>query len=306
VVLVAHEHHHHHSAHRAGARHAGALRGALAVNVVMFLIEVTVAIGAHSLALLSEGVHVLTDAVGVGMALAAIGLGNRMPREGTRTFGVYRLEILAALANALLLFGAAGYVLFEAVDRLRTAPSVSAAPIVVVGILGLAANALGFALVRAGARESLVVEGAAIDMLADTIGSCGVIAAGVIAATTGWTRADPIVGALIALWILPRAWSLAARSLRILMQVAPPQLDLAAVQRDLAGLDRVVGVHDLHVWTLTSDMEVASAHLVVESAHDVHAVLDGARALLHDRYDIAHATLQVEPSDHTGCEELNW
>ncbi|MFN8034927.1 MAG: cation diffusion facilitator family transporter [Acidimicrobiia bacterium] len=301
-----HDHHHHHADLRAGARHYGALKAAFAVNLAMFAIEVGVAIWAHSLALLSEGVHVLTDAVGVGMALAAIGLGNRMPREGTRTFGVYRLEILAALANAVLLFGAVAYVLVETVDRLRTPAPVRSAPVIVVGLLGLAANGAGFLLVRAGARESLAVEGAAVDMLADTIGSAGVVVSGVLVAAFGWTRVDPIVGALIALWIIPRAWSLASSSVRILMQAAPPHLDIGAVERDLASLDRVIGVHDLHVWTLTSDMEVASAHLVVGSLDDVHRVLDAARVLLHDRYDIAHATLQVEPADHTGCEELNW
>jgi cobalt-zinc-cadmium efflux system protein len=306
LVVVAHEHHHHHSDRRAGARYVGALRAALVVNVVVFVAEVTAAIQAHSLALLSEGVHMLTDAVGVGMALAAIGLGNRLPREGTRTFGVYRLEILAALANAILLFGAAGYVVVETVSRLRAAPSVSASPVVIVGLIGLVANGVGFLLVRAGSRESLVVEGTAIDLLADAVGSTGVVIAGVVVATTGWTRVDPVIGGLIALWILPRAWSLAARSLRILMQAAPPHLDLEGVRRDLGNLERVVGVHDLHVWTLTSDMEVASAHLVVASADDVHHVLDEARVMLHDRYDIAHATLQVEPADHTGCEELNW
>lgn len=307
VVGHSHDHHRHRDAGaRAGARHASRLRWALALNLALFLAEVATAFVAHSLALFSEAVHVLTDALGVGMALAAVGLADRVPREGSRTFGLYRLEILAALANALLLLGAVAYLLVEAVLRVRGEPTVYGGPVLVIGAVGVTANLAGFALLRAGARESLAIESAYLDMAADVVGSLGVVLAGVVVLTTGWTRADPIVAGCIALWILPRAWALAGRSVRILIQAAPAHVDVHALQGDLEALPGVVDVHDLHVWTLTSEMDVVSAHLMVASRVETHSVLDRARVLLHDRYDIAHATLQVEPDDHTGCEELNW
>lgn len=143
-------------------------------------------------------------------------------------------------------------------------------------------------------------------MLDDTVGSVGVIIGAILLETTGWTWVDPMVGVAIGLWILPRTWRLGTRAVRILVQAAPAGTDLDAIRADLAALDDVVDVHDLHVWTLTSDMDVASAHLMVRAGADSHAVLDRARALLDERHGIGHATLQVEPDDHKGCDELAW
>ncbi|MCZ7527666.1 MAG: cation diffusion facilitator family transporter [Acidimicrobiia bacterium] len=304
--MSGHGHDHGAAAGRAGARHAGRLRVVFAVVVVVLVVEAVAAVLTNSLALLSDAAHMLTDAVGLGMALAAVGLADRMPRRGSRTYGLYRLEILAALANALLLLGAAGYVIVEAFLSLQGDHEVDAGPMLVVAIVGLVANGVGVVLLREGARESLNVEGAFLEVLADLVGSVGVVVAGIVVLAWGWTPIDAVVGAAIGLWILPRTLRLAGRSLRILLQMAPPDLDVATLEEDLAGLPGVVGVHDLHVWTLTSEMEVASAHLVVGGADETHAVLDRARAVLSDRYGIDHATLQVEPSDHTGCEELEW
>jgi cobalt-zinc-cadmium efflux system protein len=299
---------HHHPLDRAGARHANRLRIALAITVAFMVVEVVASLLAGSLALLSDAAEMLTDAIGIGMAVAAIGLADRAARSegGSRTFGLYRLEVLAALANAALLFGVAGYLLVEGVARLRDEPDVSAVPMLIVGIAGLVVNVVVLFLLRPGARESLNVEGAYLDALADMLGSVGVIAAAVVVQTTGWSYADPIAAAAIGLWILPRTWSLARRSLRVLIQAAPDHLDVAGLRADLAAVPGVVDVHDLHVWTLTSEMDVASAHLVTGADTDAHGVLDRARDLLRDRYAIAHATLQVEPDDHTGCAEVNW
>jgi len=173
-------------------------------------------------------------------------------------------------------------------------------------VLGLAANLVAFALLREGAKESLNVEGAYLEVLSDTVGSVGVIVGAIVIAVTGWTWVDPVVGVAIGAWILPRTWRLGGQALRILVQAAPPGLDLDAVERDLAGLPGVVDVHDLHVWTLTSEMEVASAHLMVAVGTDHHGVLDQARSLLQASYGIGHATLQVEPEDHHGCDEVAW
>jgi cobalt-zinc-cadmium efflux system protein len=166
-------------------------------------------------------------------------------------------------------------------------------------------NVAVFLLLRDGAAESLAVRGAYTDAMADAAGSVGVIVAAVVIETTGWTPIDPLLAAAVAVWILPRAWYLASSALRILLQVAPAHLDLAALRNELLALPGVVDVHDLHVWTLTSEMDVASAHVMVGHDTDAHGVLDQARVLLLD-HDIAHATIQVEPDDHAGCSELNW
>ena len=297
---------HGHGAARAGTRHAGRLRSAFGLIAAFFVVEAVAGVLTNSLALLSDAGHMLTDVVGLGMALAAIGLASRRGAGGRRTFGLYRLEILAALANAVLLFGVALYVLFEAVGRLSAPPEVAGGPMLVVAGAGLVVNLVAFFLLRTGAKESLNLEGAYLEVVSDTVGSLGAVGAAVVLQATGWRYVDPLVGVAGGLFILPRTWRLGARAVRILVQAAPPHVDPEAVRADLAALPGVLDVHDLHLWTLTSDMEVASAHLVVRAGADAHAVLDQARVVLRDRYRLDHATLQVEPDDHQGCEELAW
>jgi len=308
-----HAHGHvHRPGQRAGSRHRRRLAISFGLIAAYFVVEAVAGVLTGSLALLSDAGHMLTDVVGLGMALAAIQLADRHEGDATHgpssqhTFGLYRLEILAAFVNALLLVGVAGYVLFEAVRRIGDEPDIDTGPMLVVAVLGLLVNLVAFALLREGARESINVEGAYLEVVADTLGSVGVIGAAVLLQVFGWTWVDPLVGALIGAWILPRSIRLGGQAVRILLQAAPPGLDVQALHDDLAALPAVVGVHDLHVWTLTSDMENATAHLVIDPGGDAHQVLDQARELLQDRYRIAHATLQVEPSDHTGCDELEW
>jgi cobalt-zinc-cadmium efflux system protein len=240
------------------------------------------------------------------MALAAIQLATRGSERRHRTFGLYRLEILAALANAVLLFGVAIYVLVEATRRFGDAPDVLNVPMLVVAVVGLGANIVAFVLLREGSKESINVEGAYLEVLADLIGSVGVIAGAIVIGATGWEWVDPVVGVAIGVWILPRTWRLGSRAMRILVQAAPPGLDLEAMESGLASISGVIDVHDLHVWTLTSEMEVASAHLRVNGTADNHSVLDQARAMLHERHGIAHATFQIEPEGHHGCDEVAW
>jgi cobalt-zinc-cadmium efflux system protein len=291
---------------RAGERHKGRLAIALCVLCTFMVVEVVGGILTESLALLSDAGHMLTDVLGLGMALAAIQLASRARHHPQRTFGLYRLEILAALANAVLLVGVAIYVLVEAIIRFADPRDVLAGPMLVIATLGLVANLVAFLLLRDGASESLNVEGAYLEVLADTIGSVGVIVGAIVLHLTGWTWVDPLVGVAIGLWILPRTWRLGAQALRILVEAAPPGTDLGAIEADLGSLAGVVDVHDLHVWTLTSDMEAATVHLMVRTGTDGHAVLDQARSILVDRYGISHATLQVEPDDHEGCTEIGW
>jgi cobalt-zinc-cadmium efflux system protein len=306
---VSGDHDHGAGALRAGARHQKRLAISFVLIFVFFLVEAVGGLLTNSLALLSDAGHMLTDVIGLGMALAAIQLASRHSRRsdaGQNTFGMYRLEILAAFVNSLLLFGVAIYVLIEAGRRITGGAEVLGVPMLIVATLGLVVNVIAFILLREGSKESLNVEGAYLEVLADTLGSVGVIVAAILLELFGWTWVDPVVGAGIGLWILPRTWRLGSQAVRILLQAAPPEVDLSALRAELAALPGVVGVHDLHVWTLTSDMENASAHLVVDDLAATHGVLDQARALLQDTYEIAHATLQVEPADHQGCGEVSW
>jgi cobalt-zinc-cadmium efflux system protein len=292
----------------AGSRHLRPLAISFALIAGFFVVEAVAGVVTGSLALLSDAGHMLTDVVGLGMALAAIQLARRfdMRDAGPHTFGVYRLEILAAFVNALLLFGVAIWVLVEAVRRLADEPEIDGVAMLVVAVLGLVVNLIAFALLRRGSKESLNVEGAYLEVLADTLGSVGVILAAVMLEVFGWWWADPVIGALVGVWILPRAWRLGRRAVRILLQAAPEELDLDRLRADLGAIDGVIDVHDLHVWTLTSDMDAASAHLVAATGTDHHAVLDQARDLLVTRYRIDHGTFQVEPDSHAGCHDMTW
>lgn len=298
-------HDHGHGAVRAGSRHKSRLLLAFALLAVFMLVELVAGFVTNSLALLSDAGHMVTDVLGLGMALAAIQLADSGTRRRHHTFGLYRLEILAALANAVLLFGVAIYVLVEALRRLGDSPEVLGIPMLVVALLGLAANLVAFALLRAGSKESLNVQGAYLEVLSDTLGSLGVVAAAAVIELTDWTWVDPAVGVAIGLFILPRTWRLGAQAVRILVQAAPPGTDIDGIRDSLAGLDGVVDIHDLHVWTLTSEMDVCSAHVMVGQAVDPHQVLDDARLVLR-QHGIEHATLQVEPDDHEGCDEVTW
>jgi cobalt-zinc-cadmium efflux system protein len=301
-----HDHAHHGPVARAGERHKRPLAVAFGLIVAFLVVQVVVGFVTGSLALLSDAGHMATDALGLGMALAAIHAASASQAHVQRTFGLYRLEILAALANAVLLFAVAGYVLVEALRRIGDPPDIDALPVLIIGVLGLTVNLIAFGLLRAGARESLNVEGAYLEVVADLLGSLGVIVGAAVWGVTDWGWVDPVIGAAIGVFILPRAWRLGREALRVLVQAAPAGVDVADIQRELAALPGIVDVHDLHVWTLTSEMEVASAHLMVRTGTDTHGVLDQARWLLQERYGLEHATLQVEPEDHRGCDDVHW
>jgi len=291
----------------ASGRHVGRLAAAFAVTAVFMVVEVVTGVVTGSLAMLSDGAHMVTDVLGVGLALAAILAARRARRQPGRTFGLYRAEVLAALANAVLLFGVAGYVLYEAVVRLTEPPEVPGLPVVLVALLGLAANVIAFLLLKEGASESLNLRGAYLEVVADMIGSVGVLVSGLVTLLFGWRYADPIIGVAIGLWVLPRTWTLAKGSLRILFQHAPERVDVDELTGALGRLPGVGEVHDVHVWTLTSGMEVASAHLTVHPDCDQSAILDAARELLADDYQLEHATLQVESgASAESCRELHW
>ncbi len=288
-------------------KYLGRLVLALGIALVFMAVEFVVAFTTSSLALLSDATHMLTDIVGISMALSAILLAKRTRATYTRTFGYYRAEVLAALANAILLFAVAVYVLYEAIARLGEPPEVPGWPVLIVGVLGLVANIASFLLLRQGAQESINVRGAYLEVFADLIGSVGVLISAAITLTTGWRYADMIIGVAIGFWVLPRAYVLAKRSLRILFQHSPEDLDVEQIAAALQAVPGVADVHDLHVWTLTSGMEVASAHLAVTAGHSGDHVLRAAQRILADDFHIEHATLQVEGADSAAhCKELSW
>ncbi len=298
---------HGHGHGSASGRHLGRLAAAFAITAAFMVVEIATGIATSSLALISDGAHMVTDVVGVGLALVAILAAKRSRRTAARTFGLYRAEVLASLANAVLLFGVAAYVLVEAVARFTDPPAVPGAPVLIVALLGLVANVAAFLLLRAGSAESLNIRGAYLEVLADLVGSLGVLVSGAVTLLFGWRYADPILGVAIGLWVLPRTWALARRSLRILFQHAPERVDVEQLTRALCGLAHVREAHDVHVWTLTSGMEVASAHLTVLPGTDQDEILRAAQAMLAEDYQIEHATLQVETGETAAsCNELQW
>ena len=289
----------------AAAAHRGRLRIALSLTATVLVAEVVGGFLTDSLALFADAGHMATDAVGISMALLAIHFANR-PSSERRTFGYARAEILAALANCLLLFGVGGFVLYEAVRRLLTPTEVAGGPTIVFGAIGLVANVVSLAVLMRGQKESLNVRGAFLEVMADALGSAAVIVSAVVVTTTGWERADPVASLLIGLMIVPRTWRLLREALDVLLESAPRDVDIAQVRAHILDLPGVEGLHDLHVWTITSGLPVLSAHVVVSQE-----VLDsvGYEKLLHElqsclgeHFDVAHCTFQLEPGGHAEHE----
>ncbi|MGW1536137.1 cation diffusion facilitator family transporter [Streptomyces aureus] len=303
-----HDHGHAHGAPPAGtatAAYRGRLRVALAITLTVMVVEIFGGLVADSLALVADAAHMATDALGLGMALLAIHFAARPPSE-KRTFGYARAEILAALANCLLLFVVGGYVLIEAVQRFITPADTHGGLTIAFGVFGLVANSVSLMLLMRGQKHSLNVRGAFLEVAADALGSVAVIIAAVIIMTTGWQAADPIASIAIALMIVPRAWKLLQETLDVLLEAAPKGVDMAEVRAHILALDGVEDVHDLHAWTITSGMPVLSAHVVVSS--DVLNAI-GHEKILHElqgclgvHFDVEHCTFQLEPSGHAEHE----
>jgi cobalt-zinc-cadmium efflux system protein len=284
------------------AAHRGRLAVVFTLALVTFLVELVGGLLTNSLALLADAGHLFSDVVGIGLALGAIWVGAR-PASSGRTFGYLRAEILAALVNAVLLFGVAAFVLIEAVRRLAAPPAIEAAPMLVVALGGLAVNAVSLWLLRDAQRASLNMRGAYLEVLGDLAGSAGVVIAAVVIGLTGWLPADAVASAAIGLMILPRAWALARDALDILLEATPKGVDLESVRDHILEADGVIDVHDLHAWTITSGMPVVSAHVVVEPGADPPRILDALCRCLSGDFDIEHSTFQLESADRRRLEE---
>ncbi|MER5534778.1 cation diffusion facilitator family transporter [Streptomyces mirabilis] len=303
-----HDHGHAHGAPTTGtaaAAYRGRLRVALSITLTVMVVEIIGGLMADSLALVADAAHMATDAVGLGMALLAIHFANRPP-SGNRTFGYARAEILAALANCLLLLGVGGYVLYEAIHRFVTPADTEGALTIVFGLIGLVANTISLTLLLRGQKDSLNVRGAFLEVVADALGSVAVIISAVVIMTTGWQAADPIASILISIMIVPRTWKLLHETLDVLLEAAPKNVDMAEVRTHILALSGVEDVHDLHAWTITSGMPVLSAHVVV-SSEILNAI--GHEKMLHElqgclghHFDVEHCTFQLEPSGHAEHE----
>lgn len=295
-----------HGSHRHSA--AGASRGRLlvvfALVVGYLIVEVAGSVFTNSLALLADAGHMLTDAAGVGLALLAIHFAGR-PASPSKSYGYYRLEILAAIANAILLFGVAGYILFEAYRRFADPPAVVSLPVIGIAAIGLLVNGVSMWLLAGRADRSLNVRGAYLEVVADFLGSVAVLVAAVIILVTGWSYADPIASVLIALMILPRTWSLVREAVDVLLQATPRGIDLDEVRAHLLRAEGVADAHDLHAWALTSGMNVVSAHVVMTPGADPARVLDEVCVCLSDDFDMEHSTIQLESIDRRRVEEAS-
>ncbi|MFI8207237.1 cation diffusion facilitator family transporter [Streptomyces sp. NPDC085937] len=303
-----HDHGHAHGVPAGGtasAAYRGRLRVALGITIGVMVVQIVGGLLADSLALVADSAHMATDALGLGMALLAIHFASRPPSE-RRTFGLARAEILAALANCVLLLGVGGYVLYEAIQRFVTPAATEGGLAAVFGAIGLAANLVSLSLLMRGQKESLNVRGAFLEVAADALGSVTVILSSLVIVTTGWTAADPIASLVIALMIVPRTLKLLRETLDVLLEAAPKGVDMAQVRAHILDTPGVEDVHDLHAWTITSGMPVLSAHVVV-SADTLNAI--GHEKMLHelqgclgDHFDVQHCTFQLEPSGHAEHE----
>ena len=277
----------------AAAGHKKRMAWALGLTLTYMAVEVAGGLITGSLALLADAAHMLTDAGGLALALLAIRFGER-PATPQRTYGYLRAEILAALANAVVLLLLTVYILYEAYQRFVDPPAVLGWPMLLVASVGLAVNLVSMRLLAGGSSESLNVQGAYFEVLSDMLGSLGVIVAALVIMATGWTYADPLIGAGIGLFIVPRTWGLLRQATHILLEGTPPLVDVALMEREIAAVPGVNAVHDLHVWTITSGLDAMSAHVLVHDGSEALRVLHDVRTLVKNRFGIDHVTVQVE------------
>lgn len=297
---------HGHDVGHAGGRHRWRLTIVFGLVATFFVVELVVGLLSGSLALLSDAGHMAADVVALGAALVATRIATRRDTTGRRTYGSYRAEVFASGFVVLLMLGVATYVVIEALARVGETVEVSTGPMLIVGALGLVVNVVSIVLLRAGASESINVKGAYLEVVADTAGSVGVIVAGLLVAGTGQSYWDTAVALAIGAFVAVRAVILGREVLTVLGQHVPDGMELAELTADLQAIEGVDDVHDLHVWTLTSGMHVATAHLVATRSTEPQRLLREAQKVLRDEHGVAHATLQIERDVSKDCHELDW
>jgi len=286
-------------------QHRRALIAVLTLSTLIAIAEIIGALITGSLVLLADAAHMAADAAGLGLSLLAAYVASRPP-TARRTFGYARAEILAAMANAVLLLGMAAFIIVDAIRRLMSPPEVSSGLIIVFGVIALVANAVSLLLLRRGQAESLNLRGAFLEVASDALGAVAVIVTGVIIAATGFTRADPIASLAVGLLILPRTWQLLRETVDVLLEASPRGMDLSEVRQHMTTLNGVRDVHELHAWTITSGLPVLSAHVVVDpEVFDdgrCFTMLDRLQDCLRGHFDVEHSTFQIEPAGHAAHE----
>jgi cobalt-zinc-cadmium efflux system protein len=280
----------------AGSRHRRRLVFALLLTASFMVLEAIAGYFTNSLVLLADAGHMLTDVAGLSFALIAIWFAQRPATVG-KTYGYYRVEILAALLNGVLLLGISGYILYEAYGRLTDPPEVNSVPLLLVAGAGLAVNLVAAAILMSGAKESLNVRGAFLEVTGDLLGSAGAIVAGLVLLTTGWRYADPLFAAGVGLFILPRTFRLMKEAVDVLLEGTPRDLDFNDVAGAMVEVPNVLSVHDLHIWSVTSGFVALSGHVDVLDRADREQVLVDLHRMLTERFDVNHVTLQVETGE---------
>jgi cobalt-zinc-cadmium efflux system protein len=289
----------------ATGRYRRALITVMGLSALIAVAEIVGALITGSLVLLADAAHMAADTAGVGLSLLAVYFASRPP-TARRTFGYARAEILAAMANAVLLFGLAAFIIVDAIRRLMSPPSVESGLVIVFGVVALGANAVSLLLLRRGQAESLNVRGAFLEVASDALGALAVIVTGIVIATTGFTRADPIASLAVGVLILPRTWRLLRETVDVLLEASPQGMDLTEVRAHMTGLPGVRDVHELHAWTITSGLPVLSAHVVVDPGvldnGRCASMLDRLQDCLRGHFDVEHSTFQLEPAGHADHE----
>lgn len=290
----------------ATGKHRKKLVIVLCITASIFLVQLVGAFIANSLALLADAGHMLTDALGVTIALIA-SLLAALPATSKRTYGLMRVEVLAAMVNGIILGVIAVVIVVEGIRRFGTEVEVAAGPMLIAAVIGALANLVSLLILQSGQKESLNVRGAYLEVLGDLLGSVAVIIAGVIILFTEWYIVDQLASFAIALLIAPRAYSLLKDVLRVLLEATPHDVDLDRTREHMLSVPGVLEVHDLHAWTITSGVNVLSAHVVIDEQidqYDYHDILDELHACLGEHFDTDHCTLQLEPAKHVGHEAV--
>lgn len=288
----------------ATGKHRKKLIIVICITGSIFFVQVAGAIISNSLALLADAGHMLTDALGVTIALIASLLAT-LPATSKRTFGLMRIEVLAAMANGIILGVIAIVIVVEGIRRIGTEVEVAAGPMLIAAIIGAVANLISLLVLQSGQKESLNVRGAYLEVLGDLLGSVAVIIAGIIILFTGWMFVDQLASFAIAILIAPRAYSLLRDVLRVLLEATPKDVDLDQTRDHLLSVEGVEQVHDLHAWTITSGVNALSAHVVLDDSikeGNYHEILDELHACLGEHFDANHCTLQLEPAKHAHHE----
>lgn len=285
----------------ATTKHRKRLILVLSITLGVFVVQVIGALISNSLSLLADAGHMLTDATGVAIALIASIIAG-LPATSKRTYGYLRVEVLAALANGIVLGVIAVVILVQAISRFGTEVEVHSVPMLVAAVIGAAANLVSLLILRSGQKESLNVRGAYLEVLGDLLGSVAVIIAGVVILLTGWNAADQIASILIAVLIFPRAISLLRDVVDVLLEATPKNIDVDAAREHMLAVPGVVAVHDVHAWTITSGVPAFSAHVTISDTswteRGYHAILDELKACLITHFALEHSTLQLEPENH--------